>query len=454
MLRTGHLNYMLAIPAFLIISLIVISIIKTVDLLYQTLFFVTPLSIPFLFSGGFEISLPSEGMLLFMIPIIGLKIITGLKIDVKILLHPISIVLALDVIWSFIASLLSEDIVVSTKRTVLKLIFFIVYVLFLSQYFKKEKQASSLYNLYLVGMVIPILFTLYQHSIMGFTQPTSIYVSKPFYLDHTIYAACLAFLIPFAGLKVFEKGISAQVRFIYIVALIGLLTSVMLSYSRAAWISLIAAAIFLILIKIGLRFWHLLIILCCTTFVFVYNFESTYEQLQENEVKYNDDVSQHIVSVTNLQNDASNLERINRWVCALRMFEEKPIVGFGPGTYQFYYDRYQTPEFMTRISTHNGDKGNAHSEYITLLAENGIIGFLLFTSTILLSLYTALKIIKRTINNKTRLVVLASILGLITFYVHGLFNTFSDFDKMSILVLGSLSILIVMDYKTQAIDQK
>ena len=34
----------------------------------------------------------------------------------------------------------------------------------------------------------------------------------------------------------------------------------------------------------------------------------------------------------NVSTDASNLERINRWNCAIRMYAERPFLGHGPGT--------------------------------------------------------------------------------------------------------------------------
>ena len=58
------------------------------------------------------------------------------------------------------------------------------------------------------------------------------------------------------------------------------------------------------------------------------------------------------------------------------MFVERPIAGWGPGTYQFEYAPFQTAELRTQISTNNADLGNAHSEYLGPLAEQGLFGFI------------------------------------------------------------------------------
>src|SRR5690606_3017212 len=72
----------------------------------------------------------------------------------------------------------------------------------------------------------------------------------------------------------------------------------------------------------------------------------------------------NIASVWNISTDASNLERLNRWSCAIRMWEDKPFFGWGPGTYMFNYAPYQLSHQLTIISTNFGTNGNAHSEYL------------------------------------------------------------------------------------------
>jgi O-antigen ligase len=85
-----------------------------------------------------------------------------------------------------------------------------------------------------------------------------------------------------------------------------------------------------------------------------------------------------------VQTDVSNVERLNRWTSALRMFEERPHVGFGPGTYQFTYIPYQDPALENRLTVKNpddppeGSGGTAHSEWLLQLAENGWPSALLF----------------------------------------------------------------------------
>jgi O-antigen ligase len=179
-----------------------------------------------------------------------------------------------------------------------------------------------------------------------------------------------------------------------------------------------------------------------------YNFDTILQNAKSKEIKTSENVLQHFSTIGALQNEASNQERINRWASAIYMFQEKPILGFGPGTYQFKYGPYQSLKYKTRISTSHGNKGTAHSEYFTALSETGIFGLLIFLVILFYSLNLGIKIYYKVKgNSKYKIAIYGAMCGLITFYVHGLFNNFLDTEKMSILFYGSLAILVAIDFK-------
>ena len=407
--------------------------------------FLTPLSIDLTIGDGFKLSAPSEIMMLLVVGIVVLKFLGGLKFEKRIITHPMSVLILLLIASLVFSTVTSVDPSISIKRTISQSIFYVVFYFFLIQFLTKNEQLKKVYWLYGIGLIAPIIYTIIDHSQWEFVQPASVYASLPFYDEHTIYGACLAFIVPFLVLDITNKK---ELKWKVIPKLIFLsliLIALFLSYSRAAWISVVVALLFFIFTKLRLKFHHFVGIVFILAGVIYFNFNSIYGALKENSLKYGDNFSTHIVSITNLQNDASNMERINRWVCAVRMFEEKPILGFGPGTYQFNYGNYQTNEFTTRISTHMGDKGNAHSEYFTYLSETGIVGFLVFLSLLFYSIYLSIKLLYSGLDKSTKLLVYASILGLITFYIHGLFNSFIDSQKMAILFVSSLAILVRID---------
>jgi len=204
--------------------------------------------------------------------------------------------------------------------------------------------------------------------------------------------------------------------------------------------------LFSILLIFRIKILHILsLILVLGTVIFI-NSGSILGDRNMDEHTNTDNIIEHFTTLGKLGSDVSNKERLNRWVCSLRMFQEKPFTGFGPGTFQFEYASYQTVELMTRISTNKGDKGGAHSEYLSALSEKGILGFLQFILLVFYSIHLGLKLFYKNKGNKEiRLVIYAALMGLVTFYVHALFNEFLPYDKMSILVYGSLSLLVYID---------
>src|SRR6187399_1719267 len=142
-------------------------------------------------------------------------------------------------------------------------------------------------------------------------------------------------------------------------------------------------------------------------------------KLERNRAQSATDFNKHLQSISNITTDASNLERINRWNSALRMFREKPVFGWGPGTYQFQYAPYQLSTEKTIISTNAGDQGNAHSEYIGPLAESGVLGAVTFVVLLIVVVYRALMLYRRLQDKEARLITLGILLGLVTYIVHG-----------------------------------
>lgn len=425
---------------------IVPFIIEKVSFGIQLLIVCAPISLDLTLASGGQISIPTELLTLFILLLVLVKWLVGCRLNDQIFRHPIFIILIFDLIWTIISASQSDLDLIAFKRVVLKAIYVAVYFLFFGSFLKTLKQQRGIFTWYGLGFLIPIIWTLISHAKYNFEQPYSPAVSEPFYVDHTIYGACLAFIIPFFALQLLEKKNYLNIsRPILIGFVLLLLAAVTFSYSRASWLSLLGAGGLFMLIKFRIRFGVVLALIGIVSFAGSVNFYKLYSSAESNNTKYNDDVSVHLSSVTNLKSDESNLERINRWVCAVRMARDKPIFGFGPGTYQFEYDKYQTPEFMTRISTHKGDKGNAHSEYLMALSETGVIGLVLFVLLVLSSLKLGFKVVYASQNNEERILATAAVLGLSTFYIHGLFNTFSDMDKMAILFLGSLSILVNID---------
>lgn len=404
-----------------------------------------PLSLDASLFGEAKLTLPSEGMLLILLPVLLLFHVSFRKSVQRVLTHPIGLLLTADLTLQLITTLTSTHLDVSLKRLVIRLLFILGFFVTINM-MENKKQLLRVWMAYCIGFIPVMYLTFRNHMHYEFDPKTVFVVSKPYFPDHTLYGACLAFVLPLLVLLVFNYK-KLQWKSWQIFGLFGtasfVLVSEVLALSRAALLSLVVALIFAALLFFKVRFRAILIglgVLLCTAIALK---EPIYSYMEKNEAVSNDgEIGNHLSSVTNIQSDASNLERVNRWVCAIRMFQEKPFTGFGPGTYQFEYNQFQTMEHKTYISTNSGDKGNAHSEYLTYLSENGLFGALIFLLTVGSAVYFGMSNHEKLKDPLLRIINLGILLGLITYFFHGVFNAFMDQSKMAFLYFAALGTLV------------
>lgn len=421
------------------------------SLLFALSFFI-PLSVSVKI-GGSQIGIPSELICILFSFFFFAKIITGTKIPKYFLTHPLTILVIADLCWLFITSCTGEMPMVSFKRLIIKLLYYISFYYFYYELFLLDvKNIKRVFMLHCLGLLIPIVYTTAIHFKLNFSTMGAQQASRPFYNDHTMYGAILVFFIPFLFVSIFSEQ-KKNLKFLYVFLFLVFCCATYLSYSRAAWVSLALAIVIAFIIHFKIKSKYVLACILIAGAIMFFNSETIFDSFSRSkDLSHGKDVTQHFKSISNVNSDASNMERINRWKCAIRMFKEKPLLGFGPGTYQFFYGEYQVRQDMTRISTFNGTKGHAHSEYLNYLSETGVFGLIIFLLTVFLMLSTTLKIYKRTTNKQLKNTALYILLGLITFYVHAFFNGFIEFDKLAMPVFSYMAAIVYLDKQSLESD--
>ncbi len=414
-------------------------------LFYLLLVCLIPLSVDIGIVGEAQVNSPSEVMILPLLAVLMLFHRDYGKTLKQTITHPISILLAMDIFWQLIVTLTSSHMDISFKRWVIHTIFIVGFFTTIT-ILKDPKRLLKVWMAYVVGLVPVMLITFDNFRIQEFNPRTVFSISKPFFPDHTVYGACLAFIIPLLILCCMHwrklNWKSWQLVGLFVVSLVAI-GSEFIALSRAAILSLAIALVFGLFLHWKMRFKTLLLGLVGIGILVFAVQGQIYEYFEETDAVSNDGkVSNHLTSVTNIQTDASNLERVNRWVCAVRMFEDRPILGYGPGTYQFEYNKFQTTEFKTHISSNKGEKGNAHSEYLTYLSEKGLLGGIIFLLIVFGAIYFGMKNHELLKDPLLRLLNLGVLLGLITYFFHGIFNSFMDQSKMAFLYFTGLGTLV------------
>lgn len=391
------------------------------------------------------VSLPVEPILMGILILYVVRLLYSGKMNRELLSHPVTITILINLAWIFITALTSQMPVVSFKWLLARL-WFVIPFYFIGYYmFGDFKNTRRFVWLYILPLTIVIGYTIYNHWLFGFEEDPAHWVMSPFYNDHTAYGAALAMFFPALIAFTFRSGYNSNVRMIAAILLVVFTIALILSFTRAAWVSLAGALMLYGILYFRIKWQYIVGVVVLGVLYVAISWTDIVMNLEQNRQDTSDDLAEHISSISNISTDASNLERLNRWNSAFRMFQERPVLGFGPGTYSFMYAPYQLSSEKTIISTNAGDMGNAHSEYIGPLAESGVLGMLSFLAVSIAIVATGWRVYSRMDPGPDRAVLLAVLLGLVTYLIHGTLNNFLDTDKASVPFWAFAAMIVAAD---------
>jgi putative inorganic carbon (HCO3(-)) transporter len=436
--------YILLLPVALVV---LYTAFFKLEFLILFIVFFTPLSINLeeLEIGGIGMYLPTEPLLFGILILFFLKLLTGKSIDKQIFLHPISYVIYAYLAWMALTTITSEYPLVSIKFMLTRMWFIAAFYFIATHIFSNLKTIRWYFLCYIFPLMAVITYTVVRHSQYGFDKDSAHWVMEPLFKDHTSYGAVLAMFFPIIIGMLMTKKMNLLLRVLLVICFIILTTGLVLSYTRAAWISILGVTVILgvLMAKIKLKTLVAGIVIAGSFLTLAWDDISI--SLQQNKQESSDKLDEHVSSISNVSSDASNLERLNRWNCAIEMFKERPLLGWGPGTYQFVYAPFQRSKDRTIISTNQGDGGNAHSEYLGPLCEQGVFG----TVLVLILLYSISNLAFRLFFSLNSLylktLISSAYLGLMTYFIHGVLNNYLDTDKASIPFWGFIAILVAVD---------
>ena len=410
--------------------------------------FLVPLSVNLSEFGLTSIGwyMPTEPMLFALLLLFVARWLSGEAPDRALLQHPVTWVIGLGFLWMGLTILPSSHPIVSLKAWVARGWFVVSFYVLLATWFRDSDRSHARFlGLLLVPLSVVILYTMIRHAGYGFEKAAGHWVMKPFFKDHTSYGAVLAMMIPPSLAMAWRSQQSSLSRVLWAMGVGWLVLGTVFSFTRAAWVSLAVAGALWVLMALGARFKTLLATGLVGLMVVGLSWDALVIQLERNKQDSSDDLAQHVESISNVSSDASNLERLNRWSCAWAMFQERPLWGWGPGTYQFEYAPFQTSDLRTVISTNNADLGNAHSEYLGPLAEQGVLGLVGVLALLLATCHLGFKLQRTLHDPEKKRLAMGLFLGLITYFVHGVLNNYLDTDKASAPFWGFLALLVVLD---------
>ena len=434
--------YLSLIPLGGLVLLLFVTRFET-GLLSMALF--TPFAINIALMPKMELSMPVEPMMILFTLMFFFRVLASRSYDLRLLKHPVSILLIASMLWMLISTCTSQLPFVSFKYWLARLWFVVPFFFAAAQIFRDKRRIRQFFWCYAIGLIAVVLIATAK-TVGNFSDLQTLHrVMKPFYNDHTAYGCVIALFLPAAFYFIFSRNSKGWGRLLSFAIMALLVVGLFFSYCRAAWLSVLGAIGVYVLIRMGMKVkWMVMLFGLMVGVFFVYQSDVLYK-LGKNHQDSSYDLAGQIKSISNISTDASNLERLNRWAAALRMWKERPVMGCGPGTYQFLYASYQRSYQLSTISTNAGNLGNAHSEYIGPLTEQGVPGVALVVALFMTTFATGVRVYRTARDRHVANMALAFTLSLLTYYIHGVFNNFLDTDKLSVPFWAFTAVIVALD---------
>lgn len=432
-------------PILSIVLFVAFAAFFSLDKLVYFIVFFTPLSITYEFSDFAALSLPTEPLLFGVLLIFILGLLSKGGFDRNLYRHWLTKVILLYLAWTTLTIFTSSMPLVSLKYTLARIWFVVCYFFVASKIFQNYKSMRVWIWLFTIPLCIVIIYSIIQFFNYKIDKNALYWVMQPFFKDHTIYGAVIAMILPVMFVFSFDKSYNALYRMTSLFVFTLILVGVILSYTRAAWISLFLAWVIYILFRLHVN-WKIIAITSMLGFLTVFSFRNEIMlKIGRNRQDSSKNLQEHLESVSNIRSDVSNLERINRWKSALRMFAERPLFGFGPGTYSFQYAPYQRSYEQTYVSTNAGKLGNAHSEYLSALSETGLPGLIFFLLIIFFTIRSAARVYYKSKSRQVSNLAIGLLTGLCSYFLHGFLNNFLDQDKAALPFWSMIAMIAVLE---------
>lgn len=415
---------------------------------YQWIYAVIILSIPLsvdtaILDESVSVSTPAEPIMVILMLMFFIKSLLNPQIDNALWKHPITIWIVLAWIWTLICTLFSTHIMVSLKASLAKtwtitIFYFVTYYVL-----KRWKYLPNIWSLYVIPLAFVVIYALVRHVEKGLTFHWSSFVMYPFYKNHVNYGTAVAAVLPFILAGIIRRH---WIRWICLGLFLLFSMAIVFTYTRASYVAVLLLPFIILVYYLKMVRISVSILLVGVTFLVGFLlYDNNYLMFAHGDryTEWHKNSFEKQINATAKLKDVSSVERLYRWIAAYYMIKERPITGFGAGTFIFEYKGYTNAFFRTEVST-NIENSGLHSQFIGAFVEGGLLGGLLFIGLIISALFHSQRIFRQVKRDK-RLWVLATSASFIILLIHILINDLLEIDEIGSLFYINLAALVYMD---------
>jgi O-antigen ligase len=365
---------------------------------------------------------------------------------------PMVLIIIVQFLWTIVAVIFSEMVFFSFKFLLVKTWLLVCFFFFPVWIFQTKKDFVRGFLVLLVPMLLTIIIILIHHSFYGFRFDRIQRAITQLYYNHVDYSTVISMYFPLLIVTLWPliRKRNIVMKSVVIAIIIIFIAGIGFAYARAA----VVAVIFAIVVGIAMRLrlvnlvmpgFYALIILLMGYMVpnnkyidFRPDFEHTYMRK---------DFADHVIA-TFRGTDMSSMERLYRWIAAVRMSKARPVTGVGPRAFYYYYKPYAVTSFRTYVSR-NPEQSTTHNYFLYMLVEQGWPAMILYAIFMVMVFNKAQKIYHRFRDRFYRLVTIGLAMTIAVGFINNFFSELIETHKVAALFYIPVAMLIILDRKSK-----
>jgi O-antigen ligase len=151
--------------------------------------------------------------------------------------------------------------------------------------------------------------------------------------------------------------------------------------------------------------------------------------------------------------DMSSMERLYRWIAAVRMSKDEPITGYGPNTFIYYYKPYAVQSFKTYVSR-NFEHSTTHNYYLYMLVEQGWPAMILYAILVIAVIAQGQKTYHRFKDRYYKYCTLGVVMMFCAGFINNFFSELIENHKVGALFYLSIAALVMLTTKSKQLEKE
>jgi len=364
------------------------------------------------------------------------------------------LVVTLQFLWTIIAVIFSKMLFFSMKFLLAKTWLLVCFFVLPLWIFREKKDFVKGFMVLLVPMLATVIVILVHHYILGFRFEKVQKSMSGLYYNHVDYSTVISMFLPLLLVAYpLTKHRNIFIRGGLLLIILIFMTGIGFAYARAAVIGVIFAIVIGVAMRMRLvnfimpAFYGLIILLMC---YMVPNNKYIEFRPDYNNTYMHKNFTDHIIS-TFRGKDMSSMERLYRWIAAVRMSKDRPITGYGPRAFYYFYKPYTVTSFRTYVSR-NPEQSTTHNYFLYMLVEQGWPAMILYAILMVLIFAKAQKIYHRFKDRFYRHVTIGLAMTIAVGFINNFFSELIETHKVAALFFIPLALLVILDRKSRDLE--